>query len=84
MVNNNLAFHKELFKQKLKDITSCSIQYNGWTCGSCFYAISESLIHEDWVSLLLYRGDYNLFDLEKESIPKDQKASLNKIWALIR
>lgn len=84
--------NKQLFKKKLREQTGCSIQHNGWTCGSCFFCISETLNNNDWNAVLNYRGDYLLEDLNKmriedkrEPLTKEMiKESLNKVWELIK
>ena len=41
--------------------TGCTIQHTGWTCNSCFHALKLRLkedIHEYWLAVLAYRGDY--------------------------
>ena len=49
---------KQEFKIKLLEETMCGAQHTGWSCGTCFFAISETLTNSDWQSLLLYRGQY--------------------------
>lgn len=76
-------FNKRDFKRMLGNATMCRIQYNGWTCGTCFFSLSNDLDNKDWQALLFYRGD----DKNKESynnLPKDINKSLNKIWELIK
>jgi hypothetical protein len=54
--------NKREFKKKLAKLTGCTIQH-GWSCNTCFHAIKLDLkhdIHEYWLSVLGYRGDYNL------------------------
>jgi len=77
---------KRKFKKALREKTHCSIQYNGWTCGTCFYNISDKLTWEDWASLLLYRGDSKREDFDdiSKELPKDIMVSINKIWELIK
>ncbi len=81
--------NKAKFKKALREKTFCSIQHNGWTCGTCFYNISDTLEWGDWASLLLYRGDYKREDFDddeemKKKLPKDIMVSINKIWELIK
>ena len=75
--------NKQEFKKKLKEKTSCSIQHNGWTCGSCFFTISKKLNNEHWRAVLHYRGDYSLKDVEKDE-NWDYKTLLNEVWELIK
>jgi len=79
------GINKAKFKKALREKTGCSIQHNGWTCGTCFFAISKTLNNFDWRSLLLYRGDYTLKELglTEKDIKKIEK-SINKIWELIK
>lgn len=82
-----IQFTKAQFKRKLAQKTQCTIQYNGWTCGTCFYSISPKLKHIDWASLLFYRGDYKKEDFDLKTynkVIKNQEKSLNKIWELIK
>jgi len=70
------------FKKALREKTMCSIQHNGWTCGTCFFAISDELTNADWQSLLYYRGDYKKEDLD--NLPTDYKQNIIKIWNMIK
>ena len=73
---------KREFKIKLLEETMCGAQHTGWSCGTCFFAISETLTNSDWQTLLLYRGDYKESNLD--NLPKDRDKSLKKIWDLIK
>tara|TARA_R100001039_G_C1774972_1_gene64694 strand:- start:3 stop:239 length:237 start_codon:yes stop_codon:yes gene_type:complete len=74
--------NRQEFKHKLRMETMCGIQYTGWSCGTCFFTMSETLTNSDWQNLLLYRGDYKEDDLN--NLPKNKKESINKIWGLIK
>ena len=74
--------NKREFKNKLREETMCGAQHTGWSCGTCFSAISETLTNSDWQSLLLYRGQYEKDELD--NLPKDTDKSINKIWKLIK
>jgi len=85
-------FSKKMFKRRLYERTMCQIQHNGWTCGTCFFNISEKLTNKDWNALLIYRGDYDFNQTNEwrkergeEPLTREQiKESLLKIWELIR
>lgn len=52
---------KAALRLKLVEHTGCAIQHNGWPCNSCFHAIDLPLehdIHDYWLSVLGFRGDY--------------------------
>ena len=52
---------KRLLKQKLFKHTHCAIQHTGWPCNTCFHNLKLPLkedIHEYWLAVLAYRGDY--------------------------
>lgn len=68
-------------KKLLKNKTNCTIQHDGWTCGTCFFAISKKLNNKDWQAVLLTRGDYLKKDLD--NLPKDINRSLNKVLRII-
>ena len=51
-------FTKRELKNILVEATSCSVQHNGWPCGTCFYAISPRLNNHHWQAVLAWRGDY--------------------------
>jgi len=34
-------------KEALKKATGCTVQHDGWTCGTCFYAIDDKLTNKD-------------------------------------
>ena len=75
--------NKRLFKSLLARKTGCKIQYNGWTCGTCFFTISKKLNNEHWRAVLYYRGDYTLKDVERLK-DWDYKTLLNEVWELIK
>ncbi len=64
-------------KKALKKATHCTIQYTGWPCATCFYAMSKRLTNQDWQALLNFRGDYDKSDLN--NLPKDINKNLIKI-----
>lgn len=68
---------KGILKKKLRKITKCSIQHDGWTCGTCFFAIDSEFTNADWQSLLFFRGDYRKEDLD--NLPKDYMKNIDKI-----
>ena len=72
---------KQEFKHKLRLETMCGAQHDGWTCGTCFFTMSETLTNSDWQSLLLYRGQYEKDELD--NLPKNIDKSIDKIWELI-
>jgi hypothetical protein len=52
---------KRELKMKLFKKTQCGIQHTGWSCNCCFHALDLPLkedIHEYWLAILAYRGDY--------------------------
>jgi hypothetical protein len=67
-------------KKALREKTGCTIQHTGWTCGTCFFAISNELTNQDWQALLYFRGDTKKKDLD--NLPEDINASLEKILKL--
>lgn len=69
------------FKKRLAQRTGCTIQHNGWCCGTCFYTISEKLNNDDWRALLHFRGDYTK---EEADIGDNWMDSIEKIWGLIK
>ena len=62
--------------------TGCNAQHDGWTCGSCFFAVSEELNNQDWQNLLLLRGDYK--ENELNNLPQDRNKSMNKIYHIMK
>lgn len=79
---------KKKFKKQLKLKTGCSVQHNGWTCGTCFFAISERLSNRDWRAVLYYRGDYSLKELNaglKNPLTEGEiQQRIEMIWELIK
>jgi NDP-sugar pyrophosphorylase family protein len=69
--------NKAKLKKALKQVTGCSVQHDGWPCGTCFYNISKSLKNQDWQNVLLIRGDYPSDELD--NLPKDREKSYEKI-----
>ena len=48
-------------EKKLAIKTGCTIQHTGWSCNSCFHNMEIDLkedIHEYWLAVLSFRGDY--------------------------
>ena len=86
---------KRKFKSRLKAKTMCSIQHDGWTCGTCFFSLSETLTNLHWRCVLNYRGDYSdeeferhLWELDKKHEINfedfDKKKLLEEVWELIK
>ena len=74
-------------KAQLFKITQCDVQHDGWPCNTCFHAIDFGIDadkqHELWLSLLAYRGDYTLADVEQsEDTMLDNMHALNNMIAL--
>jgi len=69
---------KMMLKKVLEEKTGCVVQHDGWTCGTCFFAISKKFNNQDWQTLLVFRGDYKKEDME--NLPKDTEKSLDKIY----
>ena len=56
MIITKKMLQKELFKA-----TGCSVQHLGFPCNTCFHALSLKLrydIHNYWLAVLAFRGDY--------------------------
>ena len=68
--------NKQEFKHKLRMETMCGIQHTGWSCGTCFLTMSETLTNSDWQSLLLYRGQYEKDELD--NLPKNIDKSIDR------
>ena len=69
-----------MLQEKLESRTMCSIQYNNYPCNSCFHLLESDLdlkedIHEYWLAVLSYRGDYP----ELPSKPNLIKELINKL-----
>ena len=57
--------YKRDFKEKLSNRTMCNVQHIGYPCNTCFHSTLEADnldlkedIHEYWLAVLAYRGDY--------------------------
>lgn len=74
--------NKRAIKKVLKEKTNCTIQHTGWTCGTCFFAISKKLTNKDWQALLLFRGDNKKEELN--NLPKNINHSIEKIYELAK
>lgn len=63
---------EELRQLVVRATGGCEIQHDGWPCNSCFHAIPNAIpelelerhIHDYWLAVLAYRGDYD--DIEPE------------------
>lgn len=71
---------KNKLKKALERATNCIIQYTGYPCGTCFFAMSKKLTNKDWQALLLHRGDYKKATLN--NLPKTIEKSLQKIFKI--
>ena len=65
-----MAVNISRLQRKVLDFTGCQIQHDGWSCNSCFHSLDGELklkkdIHEYWLAVLFYRGDYDDFDWGK-------------------
>lgn len=69
-------------KNLLLDATGCRIQHTGWTCGTCFFTISEKFTNKDWQTILFFRGDYKKKDLD--NLPKDIDKRLERIVKILQ
>ena len=53
---------KTELKRRLAAATSCTIQHTGYPCNTCFHNLDLRIPpgeqHRLWLSLLLFRGDY--------------------------
>lgn len=72
---------KEQFKKLLYEKTSCRVQHDGWSCGTCFFSLSEKLNNKDWQTVLFFRGDYSKKELD--NLPKNIPARINRIIKII-
>lgn len=73
---------KTELKWQLKQAAHCTIQYHGWPCGTCFFAMSDKLDNQDWQSVLLFRGDYKKEDLD--NLPNSVENALEKVISIAR
>ena len=69
---------RRLLKELLEEQTGCTMQHDGWTCGTCFFPIIDEIKglsddddHNYWLAVLAVRGDYNDFDWKKQYPDKD-------------
>ena len=61
--------HFSHMQSLLAEATGCEAQYGGYPCNSCFHSSLGSLklsedVHEYWVSVLGYRGDYDDIEVD--------------------
>ena len=64
---------------KLQEKTGCSAQHTGWSCNSCFHNMTIDLkedIHQYWLAVLSFRGDYLDYNWDKEGIDTSNFAKL--------
>ena len=77
---------KQKLKEALANKTGCTIQYTGWCCGTCFFAIegdhNRTLDNSDWQTLLWFRGDSKVSELNNLPSPKEREKVLEKIMRL--
>jgi len=72
--------NKLKLKRALRKATSCGIQHDGWTCGTCFFNMSKTLTNQDWQAVLLKRGDNKRKELD--NLPDDIEKSFAKTLAI--
>jgi hypothetical protein len=73
---------KSTFKRLLFEKTNCEIQHDGWTCGTCFFAISPKLTNRDWQTVLYFRGDNPANELD--NLPRTPQAIDNRLKNIVR
>ena len=76
----------EVVRDLLEEETMCAIQHTGYPCNSCFHTMDIKLkedIHEYWLAVLYYRGDYDDFDWEAEHPNTDTSKFLDRIYELV-
>jgi len=73
---------KKELKKVLGEKTGCVIQHTGWCCGTCFFAIDDSLTNSDWQALLYFRGQDKKEDLN--NLPDDKNKAKEKIYNLCK
>ena len=74
-------------KQALNNSTMCDIQYGGYPCNSCFHDIIEidygdklsEDVHEYWLSVLAFRGDYPKLEQKPKLIKELIKVIMEKL-----
>ena len=76
---------KETLKKAITKKTGCTIQHDGWPCGTCFFAIDDSLTNRDWQTFLYFRGS----DIREEldNLPdslKEIEEIITKIYNLCK
>ena len=67
--------NREELQDKLAIEIGCGIQHDGWPCNSCFHSMEEEWeniliedIHEYWLAVLAFRGDYPELPKRKDLI----------------
>ena len=70
-----MAIYKNQLKMKLMNSIGCNIQHTGYPCNSCFHSMEEECeniliedIHEYWLAVLAFRGDYPELPKRKDLI----------------
>ena len=81
---HNLYIDIKNLKILLKKKTSCTVQHDGWTCGTCFFAISKELKNRDWQTVLYLRGDYERKDLQNLPDEKYIYRRLKRIFRILQ
>ena len=79
MINRNSL------KTRLKHATGCTIQHDGWSCGTCFCAIESDWklkhdIGEYWQAVLDFRGDYDDFEWEIDTDTSRFPELIEELW----
>ena len=52
---------KRTLKRALRAKTGCTVQHDGWPCGTCFFSINSELNNQDWQAVLLTNIIYIFF-----------------------
>jgi hypothetical protein len=78
----NLVETREELKKILYKATQCDIQHDGWSCGTCFFAVNDKLTNMDWQTILAIRGDY--LERELDNLPKNIPARVERIKKLLQ
>ena len=74
--------YNKMKEQLLFATMGCGIQHNGWTCGSCFFSIGDNLNNKHLQSILYFRGDYKVKDLDNLPIGENYEKYINEVYKL--
>lgn len=80
---------KRELQKALSNETMCEAQYGRFPCNTCFHAmklgkVSKKRLHDYWLAVLKYRGDYSDKDMGEDNMSKaEMERRVNELYGAL-